>query len=76
MLAVIEDLTSAEMFASYGSDVKPLALSPLSFLISWKEDYKTVRIFAYSSKHEQSNKRSGTNWGETPYGRLRLARFA
>ena len=27
MLAVIEDLTSVEMFASYGSDVKPLALN-------------------------------------------------
>ena len=25
-------------------------------------DCKTVRIFAYSSKREQSNKRSGTNW--------------
>ena len=31
-------------------------------------DCKTVRIFAYSSTREQSNKRSGT--------RLRLARFA
>ena len=63
-------------------------------------DCKTVRIFAYSSTREQSNKRSGTQlktesetWGETlkirtvrfayfflsphtPYGRVRLARFA
>ena len=60
MLAVIKDLISVEMFASLGSDVKPLALSSSSFLINWKEDCKTVRIFAYSSKREQSNKRSGT----------------
>ena len=63
-------------------------------------DCKTVRIFAYSSTREQSNKRSGTQlktesetWGETlkirtvrfayfflsphtPYGRVRLPRFA
>ena len=63
-------------------------------------DCKTVRIFAYSSTREQSNKRSGTQlktesetWGETlkirtvrfayfflsphtPYGHVRLARFA
>ena len=32
-------------------------------------DCKTVRIFAYSSKREQSNERSGTR-------RVRLARFA
>ena len=59
------------------------------FLVS--VDYKTVRIFAYSSTHEQSNKRSGTRLkteSETrerrffflsphmPYGRVRLARFA
>ena len=45
-------------------------------------DCKTVRIFAYSSKREQSNKRSGTRLktesetGERRYGRVRLARFA
>ena len=44
-------------------------------------DCKTVRIFAYSSTREQLNKRSGTRLkteGEThtPYGRVRLARFA
>ena len=46
-------------------------------------DCKTVRIFAYSSMREQSNKRSGTRlktesetWGETLVGRVRLARFA
>ena len=53
-------------------------------------DCKTVRIFAFSSTREQSNKRSGTRLktesenGErgfclsshTPYGRVRLARFA
>ena len=38
---------------------------PSSFLLtlirsSYGIDYKTVRIFAYSSKREQSNKRSGT----------------
>ena len=47
-------------------------------------DCKTVRIFAYSSTHEQSNKRCGTRLktesesGESPhrpYGRVRLARF-
>ena len=43
---------------------------------------KTVRIFAYSSTREQSNKRCGTRLktesetGERPYGRVRLARFA
>ena len=53
-------------------------------------DCKTVRIFAYSSTREQSNKRSGTwlkteseTWGETLKirffslaERVRLARFA
>ena len=48
-------------------------------------DCKTVRIFAYSSTREQSNKRSATKLktesktGErryTPVGRVRLARFA
>ena len=55
-------------------------------------DSKTVCIFAYSSSREESNKRSGTTLktesktGErrfrvslsppTPYGRVRLARFA
>ena len=45
-------------------------------------DCKTVRIFAYSSTREQSNKRSGTRLktesetGERRYGRVRLARFA
>ena len=53
-------------------------------------DCKTVRIFAYSSTREQSNKRSGmrlkteSETGErrfflsphTPVGRVRLARFA
>ena len=45
-------------------------------------DCKTVRIFAYSSKREQSNKRSGTRLktesetGERSYKRVRLARFA
>ena len=45
-------------------------------------DCKTVRIFAYSSTREQSNKRSGTRLkteSETEkrrYGRVRLARFA
>ena len=53
-------------------------------------DCKTFRIFAYSSTREQSNKRCGTRLktesetGErlfspsphTPYGRVRLARFA
>ena len=44
-------------------------------------DYKTVRIFAYSSTREQSNKRSGTQlktesetWGETL--KIRTVRFA
>ena len=43
-------------------------------------DCKTVRIFAYSSKRQQSNKRSGTRLktesetGERRYGRVRLAR--
>ena len=59
--------------------------------VSVNVDCKTVRIFAYSSTREQSNKRSGTRLkidsetGErrkfflsphTPYGRVRLARFA
>ena len=35
-----------------------------------KIDYKTVRIFAYSSTREQSNERSENR------GRVRLARFA
>ena len=43
-------------------------------------DCKTVRICAYSSKREQSNKRSGTRLKtdreHTPYGRVRLGRFA
>ena len=45
-------------------------------------DCKTVRIFAYSSTREQSNKRSKTRLktesetGERRYGRVRLARFA
>ena len=46
-------------------------------------DCKTVRIFAYSSTREQSNKRSGTRLktesetkSETGEGRVRLARFA
>ena len=46
-------------------------------------DCKTVRIFAYSStrRREQSNKRCGTRLKteserHTPYGRVRLARFA
>ena len=57
-------------------------------------DFKTVRIFAYSSKREQSNKKVWNeaengewDWGETlrrffflsphtPYGHVRLARFA
>ena len=45
-------------------------------------DCKTVRIFAYSSTREQSNKRCGTRLktesetGERRYGRVRLARFA
>ena len=43
-------------------------------------DCKTVRIFAYSSTREQSNKRCGTRLKTesetTPYGRVRLARFA
>ena len=51
----------------------------------WIVDCKTVRIFAYSSTREQSNKRSGTSLkteretGETPhtsYTCVRLARFA
>ena len=32
----VEDLISVKMFTSLGSDVKPLALSPSSFLINWK----------------------------------------
>ena len=52
----------------------------LVFLIcvSLYVDCKTVRIFAYSSKREQSNKRSGTRLKteSEPYGRVRLARFA
>ena len=40
-------------------------------------DCKTVRIFAYSSTREQSNKRSGTRLKtESETARLRLARFA
>ena len=45
-------------------------------------DCKTVRIFAYSSTREQSNKRSGTRLktesetGERRPGLVRLARFA
>ena len=33
-------------------------------------DCKTVRIFAYSSTREQSNKRSGTTWQPRPRGLL------
>ena len=47
--------------------------------IAWL-DCKAVRIFAYSSTREQSNKRCGTRLKTesetTPYGRVRLARFA
>ena len=43
-------------------------------------DCKTVRIFAYSSTRQQSNKRCGTRLKTesetTPYGRVRHARFA
>ena len=45
-------------------------------------DCKAVRIFAYSSKREQSNERSGTRLktesetGERRYRRVRLASFA
>ena len=39
-----------------------------TFIVEERLDCKTVRIFAYSSTCEQSNKRCGT--------RLRLARFA
>ena len=48
----------------------------------WHLDCKTVPIFAYSSKREQSNERSGTRLktesetGERRYGRVRLARLA
>ena len=36
MLAVIYDLVSVQVIASLGGEVKPLALTPPSFLISWK----------------------------------------
>ena len=68
------------------------ALSPKKNAFIFSEivmviDCKTVRIFAYSSTLEQSNKRSGmrlkteSKTGDflsphTPYGRVRLARFA
>jgi len=50
-------------------------------VITYSLDCKTVRIFAYSSTREQSNKRSGTRLKtesetHTPVGRVRLARFA
>ena len=63
-------------------------LSTVSYgLVELLLDCKTVRIFAFSSTREQSNKRSGmrlkteSETGErrsphTPYGRVRLARFA
>ena len=44
-----------------------------------KQTAKTVRIFAYSSTREHSNKRSGTRLkteSETGERRVRLARFA
>ena len=39
-------------------------------------DCKTVRIFAYSSTREQSNKRSATRLKTKSEGRVKLARFA
>ena len=55
-----------------------------AYFVLFYLDCKTVRIFAYSSTREQSNKRSGMRLktesenGErrshTPYGRVRLAR--
>ena len=51
---------------------------PIKYVILVYLDCKTVRIFAYSSTREQSNKRSGTRLkteSETG-GRVRLARFA
>ena len=51
-------------------------------MISHNLDCKTVRIVAYSSTREQSNKRSGTRLktesetGERHYGRARLASFS
>ena len=61
-------------------------VSPCNFYFSI--DCKTVRIFAYSSMHEQSNKRSGTRLKteretgkrrflspHTPHGRVTIARF-
>ena len=56
MLAVIKDLISVEMFASLGSDVKPLALCSLSFLINWKKDYKTVRILRIQASANSQTK--------------------
>ena len=46
-----------------------------SKLRSKRLDCKTVRIFAYSSTREESNKRCGTRL-KTESGRVRLARFA
>ena len=52
----------------------------MSASISEFLDCKTVRIFAYSSTREQSNKRSGmrlkteSETGESPHTRVRLAR--
>ena len=54
----------------------------MSRLVTNLVDCKTVRIFAYSSTREKSNKRSRTRLKtesetrERRYGRVRLARFA
>ena len=48
----------------------------VKFIFDSVLDCKTVRIFAYSSTREQSNKKSGTRLKtESETGRARLARF-
>ena len=53
-----------------------------AFLVGHVIDCKTVRIFAYSSTREQSNKRSATKLktesetGERRFARVRLLRHA
>ena len=78
-------------FTSYRTYIKNTIAITLDYLLimPWLNrnagltlDCKTVRIFAYSSMREQSNKRTGTRLktesetGERRYGRVRLARFA
>ena len=54
----------------------PLAKPPIIITPSNRLDCKTVRIFAYSSTREQSNKRCGTRLKTESETGERLARFA